>query len=180
MNRKSERGDGMARLQIQFIGEERSRDKEAEDLMERSAQAALERAAPQWSCSVDITLTDDEGIRRLNEEYRGKPSVTDVLSFPLLDMENGLYEGDIDWEQDPDTGLIPLGDMVISVERARAQAQEYGHSFDRECAYLTCHSMLHLLGYDHERGEQDRRLMRGLEEEIMRQMGLLRETGENT
>ena len=129
---------------------------------------------------MDITLTDDEGIRRLNEEYRGKPSVTDVLSFPLLDMENGLYEGDIDWEQDPDTGLIPLGDMVISVERARAQAQEYGHSFDRECAYLTCHSMLHLLGYDHERGEQDRRLMRGLEEEIMRQMGLLRETGENT
>ena len=102
------------------------------------------------------------------------------MLFRSLDMENGLYEGDIDWEQDPDTGLIPLGDMVISVERARAQAQEYGHSFDRECAYLTCHSMLHLLGYDHERGEQDRRLMRGLEEEIMRQMGLLRETGENT
>ena len=69
---------------------------------------------------------------------------------------------------------------MISVERARAQAQEYGHSFDRECAYLTCHSMLHLLGYDHERGEQDRRLMRGLEEEIMQRLGLLRETGENT
>ncbi len=171
---------GLASLQIQFIGEKRCRDQEAEELMGRSAQAALERAAPQWSCSVDITLTDDEGIRQLNAEYRDKPAATDVLSFPLLDMENGVYEGNIDWEQDPDTGRIPLGDMVISVERARAQAQEYGHSFDRECAYLTCHSMLHLLGYDHERGEQDRRLMRGLEEEIMQRLGLLRETGEKT
>ena len=171
---------GLASLQIQCIGEKRCRDQEAEELMGRSAQAALERAAPQWSCAVDITLTDDEGSRQLNAEYRDKPAATDVLSFPLLDMENGVYEGNIDWEQDPDTGRIPLGDMVISVERARAQAQEYGHSFDRECAYLTCHSMLHLLGYDHERGEQDRRLMRGLEEEIMQRLGLLRETGENT
>lgn len=166
-------------VQIQFIGEEEHREEEAEQLMRRSAQATVERVAPDWLCSVDITLTDDQGIRQLNGQYRDKPVATDVLSFPLLDMENGLYQGDIRLEQDPDTGLIPLGDMVISVERARAQAREYGHSFDRECAYLTCHSMLHLLGYDHERGEQDRRLMRGLEEEIMQQLGLLRETGEN-
>lgn len=170
----------LSSLHIQFLGEESCRDRQAEDLMSRSAQAALEQAAPQWSCSVDITLTDDEGIRRLNQAYRNQPAATDVLSFPLLDMENGAYEGDIRLEQDPETGLIPLGDMAISVERARAQAREYGHSFDRECAYLTCHSMLHLLGYDHERGEKDRRLMRGLEEEIMRRLGLLRETGENT
>lgn len=167
-------------LQIHFTGSKECRDREAEDLMRRSAKATLKQVAPDWRCSVDITLTDDAGICRLNGEYRDKPMATDVLSFPLLEMVNGVYEGDISWEQDPDTGLIPLGDMVISVERARAQAAEFGHSFDRECAYLTCHSMLHLLGYDHEREEQDRRLMRGLEEEIMQQLGLLRETGENT
>ena len=94
-------------------------------------------------------------------------------------MVNGEYEGDLEMEVDPDTGLVPLGDMILSVERARAQAEEYGHSFDRECAYLTVHSMLHLLGYDHEREEEDRRLMRNLEEEIMQELGLLRETGEN-
>lgn len=169
----------MGSLKITFLGEKRCRDTEAERLMRLSARATLKRVAPDWRCSVDITLTDDEGIAQVNGAYRDKPVATDVLSFPLLDMYNGGYEGDVALEQDPDTGLVPLGDMIISVERARAQAQEFGHSFDRECAYLTAHSMLHLLGYDHEREEADRRLMRALEEEIMQGLGLLRETGEN-
>lgn len=169
----------MGSLKITFLGEKRCRDGEAERLMRLGSRAALKRVAPDWRCSVDITLTDDDGIAEINGAYRDKPVATDVLSFPMLDMCNGDYEGDIALEQDPDTGLIPLGDMIISVERARAQALEFGHSFDRECAYLTVHSMLHLLGYDHEREEEDRRLMRSLEEEIMQELGLLRETGEN-
>ena len=166
-------------LKIRFSGDKECRDKQAEELMKKSSRAALKKVAPDWHCSVDITLTNDEGICQINGEYRDKPVPTDILSFPLLDMVNGEYEGDLEMEVDPDTGLVPLGDMILSVERARTQAEEYGHSFDRECAYLTVHSMLHLLGYDHEREEEDRRLMRNLEEEIMQELGLLRETGEN-
>ena len=170
----------MSSLTIHFMGDKQCRDSEAEKLMARSSRAALKKVAPHWRCSVEVTLTDDQNIAQINGEYRDKPTPTDILSLPLLDMVNGVYEGDIRQEEDPDTGRIPLGDMILSVERARAQAVEFGHSFDRECAYLTVHSMLHLLGYDHERGEEDRRLMRALEEEIMQELGLLRETGENT
>ncbi|WP_458863732.1 rRNA maturation RNase YbeY [Acidaminobacterium chupaoyuni] len=169
----------MGSLKINFLGEKPCRDREAEALMRKAARAAVKKVAPQWKASVDITLTDNEGIAAINGEYRGKPVATDVLSFPMLEMKNGVCEGDIVLETDPDTGCVPLGDMIISVEKARAQAEEFGHGFERECAYLTVHSILHLLGYDHVEAEEDRRLMRGLEEEIMQELGLLRETGEN-
>ena len=120
---------------------------------------------------IGLTFCDDDAIRAINAEYRGIDRATDVLSFPL-------YERDDEIELFDDE-LSPFGDIVLSVPHAIAQAEEYGHSFDRECAYLTVHSMLHLLGYDHEREEEDRRLMRNLEEEIMQELGLLRKTGEN-
>ena len=177
--RAKRRGIAVESLKVNLRGPKACRDKEAEGLMRIACRAACQRVAPTWLCSVDITMTNDGEIAAINGEFRDKPQPTDVLSFPLLEMHNGQYGGNIDLERDPDTGRVPLGDMVISVERARAQAAEFGHGFDRECAYLTVHSMLHLLGYDHEGSEEDRHTMRGLEEEIMQELGLLRQTGEN-
>ena len=100
--------------------------------------------------SVDVLLTTDEGIREINQEQRNIDQATDVLSFPMLELTPGTPpDGTGEDEQDPETGLCPLGDMVISVDRAKAQAAEFGHSVERELAYLAVHSVLHLLGYDH-------------------------------
>ena len=117
-------------------------------------------------CEINVLITDDEGIRLLNKESRKIDKATDVLSFPMFQLEPG--NPPTDWEdyQDPGTGLVPLGDMCISLQRAKAQAEEFGHSVRREVGYLTIHSMLHLLGYDHlDEGEQKKQ-MRGREEAI--------------
>ena len=117
-------------------------------------------------CEINVLVTDDAGIRIINRESRDLDKPTDVLSFPMFQLEAG--NPPVDWTeyQDPDTGLVPLGDMCISLERAVAQAEEFGHSVKREVGYLTIHSMLHLLGYDHlDEGEQKKQ-MRGREEAI--------------
>lgn len=117
-------------------------------------------------CEVSVTFTDNEGIRELNKKFREMDKPTDVLSFPLLDFEG-------DCEEPPIDELISnLGDIVISLERAKEQAEEFGHSFAREVAFLTVHSMLHLLGYDHEKGEEEDKEMRARQSEIMKIMGL--------
>ena len=115
---------------------------------------------------VSVTFVDDEGIRELNKKFRGLDKPTDVLSFPLLD-----YEGE---SEEPffDELCHNLGDIVISLERAMAQANEFGHSFEREVAFLTAHSMLHLLGYDHEISEEDDADMRRRQNDIMDRLGL--------
>ena len=115
---------------------------------------------------VSVTFVDDEGIRELNKKFRNMDKPTDVLSFPLLD-----YEGE---SEEPffDELCSNLGDIVISLERAMAQANEFGHSFEREVAFLTAHSMLHLLGYDHELSEEDDTDMRARQNEIMERLGL--------
>ena len=115
---------------------------------------------------VSVTFVDDEGIRALNNKFRGLDKPTDVLSFPLLD-----YEGE---SEEPffDELCHNLGDIVISLERAMAQANEFGHSFEREVAFLTAHSMLHLLGYDHEISEADDADMRKRQNDIMERLGL--------
>lgn len=118
------------------------------------------------SCEINVLVTDDAGIRIINKESRSLDKPTDVLSFPMFTLEAGSAPKDWSEYQDPATGLVPLGDMCISLERAVAQAQEFGHSVRREVGYLTIHSMLHLLGYDHlDEGEQKRQ-MRGREETI--------------
>ena len=114
---------------------------------------------------VSVTFTDDEGIRKLNRNYRKIDRATDVLSFPLFDFEG---EGDAMSDELDDM----LGDIVISLERAAAQAEEFGHSFEREVAFLTVHSMLHLLGYDHETSEEDELDMRRRQTAIMEMLGL--------
>ena len=115
---------------------------------------------------VSVTFVDDEGIRELNNKFRGMDKPTDVLSFPLLD-----YEGE---SEEPffDELCHNLGDIVISLERAMAQANEFGHSFEREVAFLTAHSMLHLLGYDHELSDEDDADMRARQNDIMERLGL--------
>ncbi|MBQ4583068.1 MAG: rRNA maturation RNase YbeY [Oscillospiraceae bacterium] len=141
-------------------------------MLRRTVKAALSAEGVACDCEVNILLTDDEGIREVNRDMRDIDRATDVLSFPMFDLVPGEHPDETD--ADPDTGLVPLGDMCISVERAQAQAQEYGHSFDREICYLCVHSVLHLLGYDHLDEGEMKRQMRSREEEIMSTLKLER------
>ncbi len=134
-------------------------------LVRRAVIYSLDHEGFFNNTEVSVTFTDNEGIRKLNSEYRGLDKPTDVLSFPLTDFEGG--------EEPPaDEEVASLGDIVISLERAREQAEEYGHSFEREVAFLTVHSMLHLLGYDHVNSEQEDKEMRKKQKQILISMGL--------
>ena len=117
-------------------------------------------------CEINVLVTDDAGIRIINRESRNLDKPTDVLSFPMFQLEAGNPPADWEEYMDPDSGLVPLGDMCISLERAMAQAEEFGHSVRREVGYLTIHSMLHLLGYDHLDEGPQKKQMRGREEAI--------------
>ena len=117
-------------------------------------------------CEINVLVTDDRGIQVINRESRDMDKPTDVLSFPMFQLEAGNPPQDWQEYQDPESGLVPLGDMCISLERAIAQAQEFGHSTRREVGYLTIHSMLHLLGYDHLDEGPQKKQMRQREEAI--------------
>ncbi len=117
-------------------------------------------------CEINVLVTNDAGIQVINRESRQLDKPTDVLSFPMFQLEAGNPPDDWSEYVDPATGLVPLGDMCISLERAVAQAQEFGHSTRREVGYLTIHSMLHLLGYDHLDEGPQKKQMRGREEAI--------------
>ena len=132
-------------------------------LIRRACIAVLREEKFQGDAEVSVTFVDNDQIRRLNAKFRDKDSATDVLSFPL--GENGEYD------LNPSTGAKLLGDVVLSMEKAAEQAQEYEHSFEREVCYLTVHSMLHLLGYDHMNSEE-KAVMRMKEETVMSQIGL--------
>lgn len=129
-------------------------------------QHTLDAEGVTARCEINVLMTDDAGIQVLNKESRNIDKATDVLSFPMFQLEPGNPPEDWSEYQDPGTGLVPLGDMCISLQRAKEQAEEFGHSVRREVGYLTIHSMLHLLGYDHlDEGEQKKQ-MRGREEAI--------------
>ncbi len=113
---------------------------------------------------ISLTFVDNEGIRELNRTYRDKDTATDVLSFPLYDFHGG--------EEPLGDGRVELGDIVLSLERAREQAAELGHSYEREAAFLCVHSVLHLLGYDHERSPEDEEIMCERQREIMKKLKL--------
>ena len=117
-------------------------------------------------CEINVLVTNDRGIHAINKASRDIDRPTDVLSFPMFELEAGNPPAD--WEDylDPETGMCPLGDMCISLERANAQAKEFGHSSRREVGYLTIHSMLHLLGYDHLDEGEMKAQMRAREETI--------------
>ena len=135
-------------------------------LIRRCCHAVLVMEGFEGSAEVDVSFVDNEQIHAINLEQRQIDAPTDVLSFPL--GEDGVYD------QNPATGAYMLGDIVLSLERAQAQAEEYGHTFQREVGYLTVHSMLHLLGYDHVAGGLEAVRMREKEEAVMRSIGLPR------
>ena len=141
-------------------------------LIRRTIRTALAAEGLTAPCEVDVLLTDDDGIHEINREMRQVDRPTDVLSFPEFELAPGQLPGPED--ADPGTGLIPLGDMVLSMERVSAQAREYGHSKRRELSYLVTHSVLHLLGYDHLDEGPMKAQMRAREEAIMALLGLER------
>lgn len=139
----------------------------------RVIRTALAMQGVDFPCEINVLMTSDAGIHQINRDMRQVDRPTDVLSFPEFELTAGELP-DVE-DADPGTGLVPLGDMVISVERVAAQAREYGHSNRRELAYLVVHSVLHLLGYDHLDEGVMKAQMREREEVIMGELGLERE-----
>lgn len=140
----------------------------------RCIQGALEQERISVPCEVSVLLTDNEGIRQINREYRNVDRETDVLSFPMFELIPGQFPNDVTNLLDPGTQLLPLGDMALSVEKIRSQAQEFGHSEEREIGYLTVHSVLHLLGYDHLDEGEMKKQMRSREEAVMEYLNIPR------
>ena len=145
---------------------------EKKALIRRVIRTVLAMQGVDFPCEVDVLVTSDAGIHQINLDMRQVDRPTDVLSFPEFELAPGELPGAED--ADPGTGLVPLGDMVLSMERVQAQAKEYGHSNRRELAYLVVHSVLHLLGYDHLDEGPMKAQMREREESIMADLGLER------
>lgn len=149
-----------------------------QEILDKIMDAVMEMEACPYETSVNLLLTDNEGIREYNREYRNIDKETDVLSFPNIDFEK---EGDFSHVEDaqadcfdPDSGELLLGDIILSVDRIQEQSREYGHSLLREFAFLTAHSMFHLCGYDHMVPEEAA-VMEKKQEEILRRLGITRE-----
>ncbi len=135
-------------------------------LIKKAIKMTLAAEKINVPCLISVMLTDDEGIRAVNRDFRGVDSATDVLSFPLNELKPGEFDPSA-CEKDLDTGLMLLGDMVISVPRCERQGEEFGHGYEREIQYLTVHSILHLLGYDHMDEGEMKKQMRSREKDIM-------------
>ncbi|NLK27451.1 MAG: rRNA maturation RNase YbeY [Clostridiales bacterium] len=148
-----------------------------EDLLKRVVEACLDYENCPYEAEVNILLTDNEQIQEINSQYRGIDAPTDVLSFPGVEYDtpgdfSKLEEADFD-SFHPETGELLLGDIVISIEKALQQAKEYGHSIEREIAFLTAHSMFHLFGYDHMI-EEERIRMEDRQKEVLDKLGIFR------
>lgn len=156
-----------------YIDAEVESSPQLEERLKEAILAALEEEGVEVPCIIEVCLTDDEGIHQTNLDTRGVDAPTDVLSFPMFDLKPG-EKPQADWA-DPDTDKVLLGDMMISLERAKAQAEEYGHSVEREICYLAVHSVLHLLGYDHLDEGPQKRQMRQREEAILGKLGIVRQ-----
>ena len=135
-------------------------------VIKKCVETTLQAEGVTVPCEINILVTNDRGIQAINSASRGIDKPTDVLSFPMFQMEAGNPPQDWEEYMDPESDMCPLGDMAISLERAIAQAKEFGHSTRREVGYLTIHSMLHLLGYDHLDEGPQKAQMRGREEAI--------------
>ena len=152
-----------------YFDDENSVNEQTAALMNAAAISVCEEEGFDPSnISFSLSIVDGESIRQLNREYRGVDSVTDVLSFPQFDSEEELQDWDMDGEE------LMIGDVVICTDRAKEQAEEFGHSYERELIYLFVHSLFHLFGYDHME-EEDKKVMRAKEEKVMDWLGLARE-----
>jgi len=146
--------------------------KDIKELISKAVKAALTEERIEYPVLVSVLLVENDEIRRINAEYRKKDSVTDVLSFPMLDMEDGKFISE-PGEMDMDQGRLFLGDIVISVPRAIEQAEAFGHSTERELAFLAVHGVLHLIGYDHNTTDREQK-MKQRQEGILASIGLPR------
>lgn len=144
------------------------------DAIKKAVNGALEFEGCEFDAQVSVTIVDNEEICAINKEFRGIDRPTDVLSFPMLEFdEDGNAEASrFDCTED---GMVILGDIILSAERAYSQAEEYGHSFVREMAFLTVHSMLHLLGYDHVDNPEGEKIMNQKQKDIMKKIGITRD-----
>ena len=155
------------RISISVSGKKDVRVHDAENLAKRCIVAAVRKYLKGYSAHVDVTMVSGEEIQTINRENRNVDKVTDVLSFPMLDMYEGVYHGDLKDEIEPTSGDIMLGDIIICYDKILEQAEEFGHSKEREMAYLATHSILHLLGFDHVDEGEMKAKMRAAEEEII-------------
>lgn len=159
-----------------IIENEQDKEEWSADL-EKTVRDVCNEVLDTEECSFDaqisLTLVDNEAIREINKEQRGIDRPTDVLSFPMLEFDENGDCLDADYEMDGD--FVVLGDIVISMERAREQSKEYGHSFKREIAFLTAHSMLHLLGYDHVDDPVGEKIMFEKQDKVLNGLGITRE-----
>ncbi|WP_458787596.1 rRNA maturation RNase YbeY [Vallitalea sediminicola] len=156
---------------------EQNFSKEYENMINKVIDVSLDQEKCPYEVEISITITNNEEIRKINKEYRDMDKPTDVLSFPLIDFSEPSKFDDIDASSDEwfdlDTGELMLGDIIISLERAKEQAKEYGHSLEREIGFLTAHSMLHLMGYDHIINEEEQ-VMNVKQQQILNEVGLKR------
>lgn len=139
---------------------------ESAAFIKKAVDMALNAEKIEVPCAVSVMLTDENGIRKMNKNFRNVDSATDVLSFPMNELTPGEFNAD-ECERDMDTGAVLLGDMMISVPQCEKQGEEFGHGYKREIMYLTVHSVLHLLGYDHVDEGEMKKKMRSREKEIM-------------
>lgn len=158
------------RREVRGLGVDRSMD----SVVKKAAEQAIRSECEDTRFEITVTYTDNSSIRELNSQFRNIDSATDVLSFPMLDFKDGVPTADFSDERDPDSGYLYLGDVVISAPRAREQAEEYGHSQEREFAFLTVHSVLHLLGYDHEQDDNGRLVMESKQKKVLDDLGIVR------
>lgn len=163
---------------LEFEDERGLLDGEARALMQRCADAAQAAEGVTLPLAVFVEIVGDEEIRAINREQRGKDAATDVLSFPTINYSAGKTAGcsaaALRREYDPELGACALGDIIISMDHVRAQAREYGHSVQRESGYLLTHGLFHLMGYDHMT-QEDKPVMRAMEERALASIGLSRE-----
>lgn len=155
-------------IYIEDACETPSIDDAARKLINEAVLTTLDYEKVIKPCYVSVTVVDEDEIKELNSEHRGVDSVTDVLSFPVVNLTDGSFD---DNAGDYFEGRLILGDVVLCAKRAKEQSEEFGHSYERELGYLTCHSVLHLIGYDHET-ESEREVMRQKEEAVMELMKL--------
>jgi len=147
-----------------------SLDKSAEELIKTVVCTTLQYEKIEEPCYISVTIVDEEEIKDINREHRNIDKVTDVLSFPVVNLLDGNFEKNAgDYFEDK----LILGDVVLCAKRAKEQSVEFGHSYERELGYLTCHSILHLIGYDHET-DSEREVMRQKEEAVMELVNLKR------
>ncbi len=141
------------------------------DELNRVCETVLQMEECNFDAEISFTITDNEGIREINRDYRDIDRATDVLSFPMLEFD----DEEIDAEFETENGMVVLGDIVISIERAEEQAKELNHSLRRELAFLVAHSMLHLLGYDHVDNPEGERVMIKKQNTVLNDLGLTRD-----